>query len=113
MKLINAVEEVRKRLLVVDVEYSHNSYYVTLSKKQLKNFLKQISIMETNAYGSLGLKTLLDKEMVKEEKPRTSKHETNTAKYEINVVMWSLETKSVEFVYSPYFHLLYIYPKKY
>jgi hypothetical protein len=113
MKLIDAVEAVRKKLLVVDVEYSHNSYYVTLSKKQLKNFLRQISIMETNAYGVLGLKMLLDKEMVKEEKPRTSKYETNTSKFEINVVMWSLETKSVEIVYSPDLKLLYIYPKKY
>lgn len=113
MKLIDAVAAVRKRVLVVDVEYSHNSYYVTLSKKQLNNFLKQISIMETNAYGFLGLQMLLDKEMVKEEKPRTSKFEINTSKFEINLVVWSLETKSVEIVYSPDLHLLSIYPKKY
>ncbi len=106
MKLIDAVKAIRRRRLVVDVEYSHNSYYVTLSKKQLFNFLRQICIMETNAYGFIELKALLDSEMVKEEKPRTSK-------FEINLVAWSLERKSVDFVYSPDLHLLTIYPKKY
>ena len=109
MKLFEAMEQAERRRLVIDTEYSHESYWVALSKKQFRNFLRQICILERSPNDIYDIpiaeENLLNKDMLRVERKTSSKKNI--------VTQWDIETKSVEISFCPDLYEIFIHIKKY